>query len=628
MDSTQLRPPTLPNDPKANPPANPGVNPPVNQAVNPTVNPSVNPPVNPSTPPAVAAPATAAPNTSVSVPSTPSSTPSAPISPAQPYLDPQPTINTPAENESSEELVFRSPIIEGLQNMQSEPFQSPVVPATPVGEMNIASNQTAPGDTPVESFSVAPSNSNSAKTPPVKQTISGNGGNGNVSRSPAKVEGSLFGKKWFLGLMAAIILIAVGVGGWLFWQNFNSNSTNNNSTNPAGTKTTLTYWGLWEEDQIIAPLIAKYESLNPDIKINYEHKNHRQYRSRLQADIASGKGPDIFRYHNTWLPMLQDDLASAPGGTITAQEIKDKFYPTVAKDIVRGNQTYGVPLMYDGLALVYNESMLETANALPPRDWKTLREVAASLTVRNEARLERGGVALGTADNTDHFSDILGLLMLQNGASFADPTSAQVQTVLDFYTMFSRTDNAWDETMAQSTLAFANEQVAMIFVPSWRIHEIRNLNPNLRFGVTTVPQLSDTRITWSTYWVEGVNKKSSNVQEAWKFIAWLSQPEQLRQLSAEATKYRGFGEIYPRVEMASELEDNPDLAPYLQDALYAQSSYLAGSTHDEGLNDQINAYYKDAVNATNKNGRSANALEAIAPGIKTVLSKFGVSVGR
>ena len=54
------------------------------------------------------------------------------------------------------------------------------------------------------------------------------------------------------------------------------------------------------------------------------------------------------------------------------------------------------------------------------------------MTVRNEARLERGGIAMGTADNIDHFSDILGLLMLQNGASAADPTSAQVQTVLDF----------------------------------------------------------------------------------------------------------------------------------------------------------------------------------------------------
>lgn len=625
MDSTQLPPPTLPNEPQANPPANPAVNSTATPAVNPVANTSVNPPANQSSYPPATSPVTQAVNPPVKPPVNPSQ-----VNP-QP-LNPQLSASRPPETDNSEEPVFHSPIIEGLQQMQSEPFQSPVVPAKPVGEMNVESDQKSANDTPVESFSMTKEQPSAANIPPSKSTLSNGRDNGSgakpPAKPPAKVEGSMFGKKWFLGLMVGIIVVAAGVFGWFFWQNLNSNTNNSNTDSPAGGQVTLTYWGLWEEDQIIEPLIAKYESLNPDIKINYEHMNHRQYRSRLQADIAQGKGPDIFRYHNTWLPMLQDNLATAPSGTITAQEIKDKFYPTVAKDVVRGNQTYGVPLMYDGLALVYNESMLETANALPPRDWKTLREVAANLTVRNEARLERGGIAMGTADNIDHFSDILGLLMLQNGASAADPTSAQVQTVLDFFTMFSRTDNDWDATMAQSTLAFANEQVAMIFVPSWRIHEIRNLNPNLRFGVTTVPQLSDTRITWSTYWVEGVSKKSRHSKEAWEFLTWLSQPEQLRQLYAEATKYRGFGEIYPRVEMANELQSDPDLAPYLQDALYAQSWYLAGATHDEGVNDQIIAYYKDAVNETNKNGRSAKALEAIAPGIKTVLSKFGIAVGR
>lgn len=599
MDSTQLPPPTLSLDTSGQQPPVP----PQNQVNDPA--PAVTPP-DPSLGTLGSASATtdgsnAQPGITKTFDSAEPAT--LPNQPVTAFAPPQPE-TTPAA-----ETVFRSPIIEGLQQMQTEPFQAPNVPPTSPSPSPLETQPEVPPAPPVE----PPSTSDvSAAQPP-------------SSPPPAKVVTPLFGKKWFLALVGGLVVALIALGGWFWWQ---TQRGGENNAGVSGGQVTLTYWGLWEEKEIMAPLIKKYQDLHPNVAITYQFQNHRQYRSRLQAALREGQGPDIFRFHNTWLPMLQSDMSAAPNNVVTAQQMKNEFYPVVTQDVVRGNQVYGLPLMYDGLALVYNESMLEAANAQPPRDWKSLRDVAASLTIRNQSRLERAGVAMGTADNIDHFSDILGLLMLQNGADLTEPTRANAQSALEFYTMFSRTDGGWDDTMAQSTLAFANEQVAMIFVPSWRIHEIRELNPNLRFGVASMPQLSDTKVTWATYWVEGVSKKSSHSKEAWEFIAWLSQPEQLRQLASEASKYRGFGELYPRVSMASELRSDPDLAPYLEDALYAKSWPLADRTHDEGLNDQLIAYFKDAVNDMNKNGRAANALEAIAPGIKSVLSKFGYVASR
>ncbi len=563
---------------------------------------------------------------------------------SQPSVSPMGTPPPPTEPVSQsfssssaqqEEMpIFRSPIIEGLQQMQSTPFQMPATPQVERGSIDVS----AQGNSPTTISTTLPGEGSEAyENTPIRESASLGGP---VSSKPPRESEKLgpaaqlpqqsrfsfsgFGKKKIGAAVALLFVLIVGVAGWFLFQGMGKSGDSANQPVP-GSKITLTYWGLWEDDEIIAPLIAKYEGLHPEIKIEYQYQNHRQYRSRLQADIRQGKGPDIFRFHNTWVPMLKDDLATSPSTAITAQELKTKFYPVVSEDLSSGNQVYGVPLMYDGLALVYNESMLETANALPPRDWKSLREIAASLTIRNDPRLERGGVALGTAENVDNFSDILGLLMLQNNAPLVDPTSENSQTALEFYTLFTRVDGDWDTTMRQSTLAFANEQVAMIFVPSWRIHEIRDLNPNLRFGVAPVPQLSEQRIAWATYWAEGVNKKSAHAKEAWDFITWLSQPEQLRQLYAEASKYRGFGELYPRVEMASELAQDQTLAPYLEDALYAKSWYMSSRTHDEGINDQIITYYQDAVNMMNKEGKASQALESVAPGIKSVLQKYGVS---
>lgn len=519
--------------------------------------------------------------------------------------------------------IISSPIIEGLKKIDSQPFQMSTAQATS------NNNQDSSINVPQESFESKITNPsgdtsrNDANQPPGSI---GNNAPSSSDMEPARWRQLLSNKKILAGIATVLLLVVSGVFAWSWWMSRGATTdTEGNAVVPT-TQTKLVYWGLWEDEELVQPLIDQYEQQNPGIDISYEQQNKRQYRDRLQAAIQQGRGPDIFRFHNTWVPMLEDQLSTAPRSQITAQQLEDEFYPVMAQDLTKGNQVVGIPLMYDGLALVYNTSMLAAANAQPPQDWRQVREVASRLAVQSEGRLERGGIAMGTADNVDHFSDILALLMLQNGASPGNPGTPNAQTALEFYTIFSRLDGVWDTTMAQSTLAFANEQVAMILVPSWRLHQIEQLNPNLNFGVAPVPQLSDDRISWATYWVEGVSQKSAHQEEAWRFLNWLSQPEQLRTLYDQATKFRRFGELYPRVEMASELSNDPMLAPYLEDALYARSWPLADATHDDGLNDKLKAHYLDAVNLMNDTGDAERSLEQVSPGIQQALSMYGVAV--
>lgn len=455
---------------------------------------------------------------------------------------------------------------------------------------------------------------------------------GSEAKKPASARLGMFasmGKTVWLAVGGvAVFLIAAGALAWTFILRPGTDFPG--TTPPTGTSASRTieleYWGLWEPVEVMQPIIDAYEKQNPGVNITYTQQNSRQYRQRLQTALDDGSGPDIFRYHNTWLPMMRPQLAVAPTRVFSAQELEQNFYPIMDRELAPNDQVVGVPLMYEGLALLYNKSILESANALPPQDWNELRQLANQLTIRRDNRIERAGVALGTAENVDHFSDILGLMMLQNGANPGNPTTANAQAALEFYTLFSRTDNVWDTTMPNSTVAFANEQVVMIFAPSWRIHEIQELNPNIDIGVARMPQLGGEDITWGTYWVEGVNKQSTHAEESWKFLAYLAQAEQLRAFHSQAASLRGYGELYPRVDMAASLESNEQLSPYLDDALYAYSWYMAGSTFDEGLNDQIIKYYVDAVNMMRTSGQAEDALTAVTPGIQQVMSKFGVSL--
>jgi ABC-type glycerol-3-phosphate transport system substrate-binding protein len=329
--------------------------------------------------------------------------------------------------------------------------------------------------------------------------------------------------------------------------------------------------------------------------------------------------------------MLADYLAAMPSNIMTASEYQQTFYPVAYQQLQSNGQIFGIPLMYDGLALLYNKEMLKTANISVPSTWSELLEAADQLTVpsntseRTATNITRGGLAAGNAGNVDHFSDILALLILQNGGDPADPTRGFAKDALTFYTNFVSKYRVWSDRLPNSTVAFAREEVAMIFAPSWRIHDIQNLNPDLDFGVTTVPQLDTANpVAWSSFWAEGVSDSSKNKEVAWAFLKYLSSPEVLRKFYADASTIRAFGEIYPRQDMAAELETDELLAPFLEDAQIADTWYLASFTHDNGVNDQMIQYYEEAVNDVLAGDDVETALETTADGVDEVLTKYGV----
>lgn len=400
-----------------------------------------------------------------------------------------------------------------------------------------------------------------------------------------------------------------------------------------GGKATVTWWGLWEDPSIVEPLITEYEQQNPNVDIVYQKQSHKDYRERLTNALARGEGPDIFRFHNTWVPMFREDLDTVPASVMTAAEYAQTFYPIYSSDLASGTGLVGIPLEYDAITLFINEDIFNEAGATVPKTWNDLRQTAIELTVKDERDvITQSGVALGRTENVDHWPEILGLMMLQNRANPANPTSNLAKDALNFYTIFSSVDGVWDETMPPSTQAFAAGNVAMYFAPSWRAFEIMQQNPDLNFRTVPLPQLpkaneNEPDVSYATYWVEGVWTRSENKEAAWDFLKFMSQRESLEKLYQNASQVRAFGEPYSRVDMADLLAEHPIVGSIIKLAPDAQSWYLADRTFDgpTGINTQIISYYEDAVNAVNE-GRSVDkALETAASGINQVLSQYQIT---
>ncbi len=400
---------------------------------------------------------------------------------------------------------------------------------------------------------------------------------------------------------------------------------------PANKPVSLIYWGLWEDKEVIEPLISAYQQKNPYIKIAYQKMNPQSYREKLVSrskNLAIEK-PDIFRFHNTWLPEIKDIVAPLPATVMSGTDFDKTFYPIQKKDLKIGNYYYGLPLEIDGLVLVYNQSLFKKAGiATIPVTWDDITEIVPKLTVKDRSgQLITSGFALGTASNVDHFSDIFGLFLLQNGGSLNKLDQEEAAGALETYRKFSEPPQGyWTEAMTNSTTAFIQEKVAMIIVPSWEILSIKSANPDIDMKVIPVPVVPGTAlISVASYWVEGVSRFSDNQLEAWKFLKFLTEKENMTKLYEIASKTRPFGEPYSRVDLAPLLAQNPYLGAVIKQANNFASQPFVSRTYDNGLNDEIIKYLENAVNSTIQGVSYKEALGEAKKGIDQVFTKYNIN---
>jgi ABC-type glycerol-3-phosphate transport system substrate-binding protein len=487
-----------------------------------------------------------------------------------------------------------------------KPSVSPEPPAPAPSDWGIA-----PKDSPGETLVIPPAPANA--NPFIPQGVIP--ADQNVGESPRTAGSPLF-KRIVMILIFILVLFGVGMGVKYILGVVSGEK-----------EVTIMYWGLWEDSPTIQNAITDFQTANPKIKVQYVKQSLRQYRERLQAAITRGDGPDVFQFHNTWVPMLRNELTPAPATFMTVAEFTTAFYPVASSDLVGGQSIYGAPLMFDGLGLYYNEDLLAAGGVKPPTTWPELLDIVPRLTVKTETQIQQSAIALGTTGNVENFSDIVGLMMMQNGARLVSPVGKEAEDTLMFYRKFANPSDpvyTWNETMDNSIYAFASSKVAMILAPSWRAFDVKQINTNLRFKIAPVPQLPGNTVNWASYWVGGVSAKSKYQSQAWIFLKYLVSRDAMTKLYGEEAKSRLFGEPYALVELGSTLTADPYVGAFIQEAPTAKSFPLASRTFDNGINDKLIQYMTDAVNAVGQGTAPAGALQTAAAGFSQILTSYGL----
>jgi len=353
-------------------------------------------------------------------------------------------------------------------------------------------------------------------------------------------------------------------------------------------KVELEFWGVFDDSDVFQTLIADFNQTYPNITINYHKKNDQTYEKDLLEAMATGRGPDIFMVHHTWLKRYQDKIWGVPLDLLTLKEFQDSFVDVVVNDFIIDDYIAAIPLSIDTLALYYNKDIFNT-NGIPqpPKTWEEFLAVVEKITIQDDrGNIERAGAALGTSRNINRSTDILSLLMIQSGAQMVNEKTNKAafnqiinldgksfspgERALEFYTDFAnplKSVYTWNTRVDYSIDAFYKGKVAMMFNYSYNLPTVRAKSPYLNFGVAPMPQIksSEKDVNYANYWGMTVSHNTEDINEAWQFIVWLTKKENAQKY-LELTK-----KPTARRDLVSWQKDDSDLGVFAQQSLTAYS---------------------------------------------------------
>lgn len=328
----------------------------------------------------------------------------------------------------------------------------------------------------------------------------------------------------------------------------------------------LEYWRTFDNTDDLEEVINQYQLRHTNISIEVKKFTNEEFETKLLNALAEDRGPDMFSIPNTWVRKYISKIEPMPASTtlevtrvkggfqkstyvevvtypgFNERTLRNTFVEGAIDDIYIGNELYGLPYYVDTLALFYNKQLLTNVGILEPaNNWNDFGEQVQKTTVisTNTNQVLQAGAALGTFDNISSASDLLILLMMQNGTPITDEFGrfTLLQTLggrrnipavdaLNFYNNFAnpgREVYTWNNQMPQALESFIQGRLAFFFGYSYHIPQIKAQAPKLRFGVAPFPQISgNPPVTMASFQVEVVSNKSENLDAAWNFLQFAS----------------------------------------------------------------------------------------------------------
>lgn len=305
----------------------------------------------------------------------------------------------------------------------------------------------------------------------------------------------------------------------------------------SGATGTIVLWGTLPLKSLTKPIEDFNQTTGGEYRINYVEKNPASYSASLVESLASGNPPDAFLMSPDMILPFMNKIFVIPFASLSQANFQSSFVG--ADDIyLSSTGALALPLTIDPMVMYYNKTLFDAAGiANPPTYWDEFYGLADKLTIRDRSTntIKQSVAPLGEFVNIDHAKEILATLFLElgnpivakeNGAYVSklnsDParlgSNASLQA-LTFYTDFANPNNkaySWNRGLTSSRSSFINGTLAIYFGYASELFDIQQSNPNLNFGVNTIPQVrnSSSKSTYASLTAVAFPKISKNSNSA------------------------------------------------------------------------------------------------------------------
>ena len=293
---------------------------------------------------------------------------------------------------------------------------------------------------------------------------------------------------------------------------------------------------------------AAFSKQNPAIKVTPIYAG--SYQDTIVKALTahkSGQPPVTSVLLSTDMFTLIDEDAIVPidGFVKTAQDKAwlDSFYKAFMLNSQTGGKTWGVPFQRSTIVMYYNKEMFKEAGLdpnKPPTSWAEMAEAARKLTKKDAAgKVTTYGVQIPSSGFPYW---LFQALAIQNGVALANDAGNAVKfndpkviEALEYWVDLTKQAVHPSGIVEWGTTPkdFFEKKVAMMWTTTGNLTNVKN-NAKFDFGVAMLPaKLQKGSPTGGGNFY--IFKKSSPAQQeaAFKFIQWMTQPEQAARWSVE-----------------------------------------------------------------------------------------------
>ncbi len=322
----------------------------------------------------------------------------------------------------------------------------------------------------------------------------------------------------------------------------------------AGTITTIKFWAMGNEGEMVTQLIPEFERKNPDIHVVVQQIPWTAAHEKMLTAFAGGSLPDVFQMGNTWIPefTVLNSLEPLEPFVKTSSTVQlTDYFGGVLKSNIIDSILYGIPWYVDTRVIFYRKDLLRNAGFKePPKTWD---EVLRICEVMQRQAKEKGITRYPIFLPTNEWVPAIALGMQSGGkflknnmtkGNFSGPEFTKAFHMLA--TFYSKKNSpSGMQLITNMYNSFSEGLIAMYITGPWNIGEFsRRIAPELQneWMTAPLPSMDSTypgnSLPLGTSLV--ISRISKHKEAAWKFIEFLASCEQ------SVSFYKITGNLPPR----------------------------------------------------------------------------------